>query len=47
MEGKIPSGRLVVQNMGGLLVVTIEGDENGVTSILLDGGAEVLKKYEI
>ena len=47
MEGRIPSGRLVVQNMGGLLVVTIEGDENGVTSILLDGGAEVLKKYEI
>ena len=47
MEGKIPSGRLVVQNMGGLLVVTIEGDENGVTSILLDGGAEVLKKYNL
>ena len=47
MEGKIPSGRLVVQNMGGLLVVNIEGDENGVTSILLEGGAEVLKKYEI
>ena len=47
MEGRIPSGRLVVQNMGGLLVVTIEGDENGVTSILLDGGAEVLKKYKL
>ena len=46
-QGKLPGGRLVAQNMGGLLVVTIEGDENGVTSILLDGGAEVLKKYEI
>ena len=46
-QGKLPGGRLVAQNMGGLLVVTIEGDENGVSSILLEGGAEVLKKYEI
>ena len=41
------SGTIRLVAMGGLLVVTIEGDENGINSILLDGGAEVLKKYDL
>jgi diaminopimelate epimerase len=45
--GKLPGGVLTAQNKGGELTVTIGGAGSTVTSILLEGPAEVLKTYEI
>ena len=47
-EGKLPGGVLTCQNKGGTLKVTVAGDDSGsITSLLLEGPAEVLKAYEI
>ena len=46
-QGKLPRGRLIAQNMGGLLSVAVEGTEGEVTSILLDGATEIDKVYDI
>ena len=46
-QGKLPGGRLIAQNQGGLLVVTIEGENGIVSSIMLEGSTEVDKIYEI
>ena len=47
MEGKLPSGKLMAQNPGGMLEVTIEGENGKVNSILLEGPTEVVKIYEL
>ena len=47
LEGKLPGGHLKAQNQGGMLEVTIEGEGNAITSILLEGPTEVVKEYEI
>ena len=46
-EGKLPGGVLTCQNKGGTLKVTVRGEEGKVTSLLLEGPAEVLASYEI
>ena len=46
-EGKLPGGVLTCQNKGGTLKVTVSGEGGTVTSLLLEGPAEVLKAYEI
>ena len=46
-EGKLPGGRLAVHNPGGLLTVTISGENGVVNSIQLEGPTEVVKVYEI
>ena len=46
-EGKVPGGRLTVQNPGGTLNVTIVGEHGVVSSLLLEGPTEVVKVYEI
>ena len=46
-QGKLPGGRLVAQNMGGLLIITIQGENGIVTSIELEGATEVERKFEV
>jgi hypothetical protein len=38
---------LTCQNKGGTLKVTVQGEEGKVTSLLLEGPAEVLREYDI
>jgi len=45
--GQLPGGVLTAENQGGTLTVTVEGAKGQVTSLLLEGPAEVLKIYEI
>jgi diaminopimelate epimerase len=46
-EGKVSSGKLTVENPGGILAVTLSGEDGQVQRLLLEGPAEVLKAYEI
>ena len=46
-KGLLPGGALTCQNKGGTLRVTVSGENGQVTSLLLEGPAEVLKAYEI
>ncbi len=46
-QGKLPGGRLICENKGGTLTVTVEGQEGEITSVLLEGSAVVIKKYKI
>jgi len=46
-RGELPQGKLRCENQGGALTVTVE-EEGGVFSgILLEGGADIVKVYEI
>ena len=46
-KGCLPGGTLTCVNKGGTLTVTIAGKNGAVTSLLLEGPAEILKSYEI
>ncbi len=46
-QGKLPGGVLTAENRGGTLKVTVSGVQGKVTSLLLEGPAEILKVYEI
>ena len=45
LQGKLPGGVLICQNEGGTLTVTVSGNEQEVTGLLLEGPAVVLQKY--
>ena len=47
ITGKLPGGVLTAHNRGGTLKITIDGENESVTSILLEGPTEVVKIYEI
>ena len=47
LQGKLPGGKLTCLNQGGELAVTIGGENGTVTSILLEGPAELVREYEI
>ena len=47
LQGKVPGGVLNLQNQGGLLTVTISGENGKVDSLLLEGPAETLGIYEM
>lgn len=47
MQGKLPGGKLTVKNPGGDLIITISGEKNRVSSLLLEGPTEVVKIFEI
>ena len=47
LQGKLPGGRLTVENPGGTLVVTVEGDKGQIQALYLEGPAEVLDEREI
>ena len=45
--GKLPGGRLVAHNRGGTLTVTIQGQDDCIHSIFLEGPTEIVQIYEI
>ena len=47
LTGKLPGGKVAVENPGGTLAFELEGTENEVTSILMTGPAEKVREYEI
>ena len=47
LTGKLPGGKLAVENPGGTLEFEVEGTKSEVTSILMTGPAEKLGEYEI
>ena len=46
-EGKLPGGRLAVENQGGTLAVTVQADGGAISSIELEGPTEVVRIYEV
>ena len=46
-KGQLPGGVLTCHNRGGTLTVSITGENGTVTSILLEGPAELVKEYEV
>ncbi len=46
-RGELPGGVLTCQNQGGTLKVTVDGQAGKVTSLLLEGPAQILKIYEV
>ena len=47
LTGKLPGGKIAVENPGGTLVFELEGTETEVTSILMTGPAELVRECEI
>jgi len=47
LEGKLPGGRLTVENPGGTLEIRLEGQNGQVTALYLEGPAEVLGQLDI
>jgi diaminopimelate epimerase len=45
-SGKLPGGYLKAENRGGVLSVTVEGENGVITSLLLEGPTEITKIYE-
>ena len=45
-SGKLPGGYLKAENRGGMLSVTVEGENGVITSLLLEGPTEITKIYE-
>ena len=46
-RGMLPGGKLTCLNQGGELTVTLKSEGETITSILLEGSAELVKEYEI
>jgi diaminopimelate epimerase len=46
-KGLLPGGKLTAKNKGGDLTVTLGAEDGEITSILLEGPAQVLKTYEL
>ena len=46
-QGKLPGGLLTAHNPGGTLKVVIGGEDDAVTSILLEGPTEIVKIFEL
>ncbi len=46
-KGLVPDGKLIVQNPGGTLKVTIEGTNGEIQKLYLEGPTEITKIYEI
>ncbi len=47
LRGQLPGGKLTARNRGGTLHVTVSGTEGAVSSILLEGPAELVRTYEV
>ena len=47
VSGKLPGGKLIAENPGGTLTVTIEGENGTVTKLLLQGPTEIVKIYDM
>ena len=46
-QGRLPGGKLTLENNGGILEVTVGGTDGVVEALILEGPAEILKIYEI
>ena len=46
-QGKLPGGKLTLENKGGTLYVTVTGEAGRITCLELEGPAEVLACYSI
>ena len=46
-QGKLPGGKLTLENKGGTLYVTVVGKKSRIEQLILEGPAEVLAEYEI
>ncbi len=46
-RGKLPGGKLKVENPGGTLLITLEAKDGKVEKLLLDGPTEILKIFDI
>lgn len=46
-QGKLPAKRLICENKGGELTVTLETEHNKITGLYLEGPAKNLEEYEI
>ena len=46
-KGLLPGGVLTAHNPGGTLKITVEGEGETVTTILLEGSTEIVKVYEL
>ena len=47
LQGKLPGGRLTVENPGGTLEISLEGNGKTVTALYLEGPAEIAEKHTI
>lgn len=47
LQGRLPERSLIAENQGGTLQLTISGEKGNVTSLLLEGPAELVSVYEI
>ena len=47
MEGKLPGGRLIAENQGGILNVTVSGKNGTVEAIDLEGPTEVVRIFQM
>lgn len=45
--GQLPGGKLIAENPGGTLIVTVEGECRTVSKLLLQGPTEITKIFEI
>ena len=45
--GKLPGGKLTVENRGGTLYVTVVGKKGRISKLILEGPAEVIGQYDI
>ena len=46
-QGKLPGGKLTLENKGGTLEVTVKGEKGRIHQLILEGPAEVLAEYDI
>lgn len=46
-QGKLPGGKLVCQNRGGDLQITLDGQADTITALLLEGPVTVLGSFDI
>ena len=46
-QGKLPGGKLTLENKGGTLYVTVVGKKGKIEQLILEGPAEVLAEYEL
>ena len=44
--GKLPGGKLIAENPGGVLTATVEGENGTVTKLLLQGPTEIVDIYD-
>ena len=47
LKGKVPGGKLTVENPGGTLAVTVSGENGIVTKLTLEGPTQVVRQYDI